>query len=102
MRLSRFLKLANDMCEGSLCFQQFVVLTVIAEEHPLPVVRSKLGQTPALVETPKATIYRLVKNLIDKGLVTTGQEAELGDKDKRYSSVYLTDKGLNLWQNYES
>ena len=65
----------------------FQVFLVIAESHPLPLLRSSLKQYPALRDDPETTLARSVRKLIKTNMVQ-----QIPDPmDTRTTQIYLTD-----------
>jgi DNA-binding MarR family transcriptional regulator len=50
-----------------------------------------------LLELEKSTMSRTINNLVDDGFVTR----EIDSSNRRYVSIQLTDKGLQVFQNIE-
>ncbi len=76
----------------------FQVFLVIAESHPLPLLRSSLKQYPALQDDPETTLARSVRKLIKTDMVH-----QVPDKfDTRTTQIYLTDNGRRLWARFSS
>jgi DNA-binding MarR family transcriptional regulator len=74
----------------------FQVFLVIAESHPLPLLRSSLKQYPALRDDPETTLARSVRKLIKTNMVQQVPDPV----DTRTTQIYLTDDGRRLWARF--